>query len=130
LDAAQAGLAFIAGVLGFLSPCALPMLPSYVAYYLNRAEGGSAGRRLLRALAFALITVAGFLTVFTSVGLLPSLAIRLAAVSATVIVPAIGLGLVALGLLTAARGLQIPRLGGKRFLDLVGYVPVKVASTE
>jgi len=29
-----------------------------------------------------------------------------------------------------AEGLQVPRLGGKRFLDLIGYVPTKVASTE
>ncbi|MGB2820295.1 MAG: hypothetical protein WBF17_04900 [Phycisphaerae bacterium] len=29
-----------------------------------------------------------------------------------------------------AEGHQIPRLGGKRFLDLIGYIPTKVASTE
>ena len=29
-----------------------------------------------------------------------------------------------------AEGLQIPRLGGKRFLDLIGYIPTKVASTD
>lgn len=110
MDTAQAGLAFTAGVLGFLSPCALPMLPSYVAYYLNSGEEHSAGCKLLRAISFALITVAGFLTVFTSVGLLPSLAIRLTTTSATVIIPIIGLGLVALGILTVASDLQFPHL--------------------
>jgi uncharacterized coiled-coil protein SlyX/uncharacterized protein YukE len=30
----------------------------------------------------------------------------------------------------AAEGMQIPRLGGKRFLDLVGYIPTKVAKAE
>jgi len=111
LHAAQVGLAFTAGILGFLSPCALPMLPSYVAYYLNRGEGASTGRRLLWALVFALSTIAGFLTVFTSVGLLPSLAIRLAALSATVIVPVIGIGLISLGLITAASSrLRFPHL--------------------
>lgn len=111
LDVAQVGLAFTAGILGFLSPCALPMLPSYIAYYLNRGEEASTGQRLLWALIFALSTIAGFLTVFTSIGLLPSLAIRLAALSATVIIPAIGMGLIFLGLFTAASGqLQFPRV--------------------
>lgn len=112
LNAALMGLAFTAGMLGFLSPCALPMLPSYVAYYLNRGEGASTGRRLLWALVFAFATIAGFLTVFTSLGLLPSIAIRLAPLSATILVPVIGLGLIALGLLTAAGSLlRVPHLG-------------------
>jgi hypothetical protein len=29
-----------------------------------------------------------------------------------------------------AEGMQIPRLGGKRFLDLVGYIPTKVAKAD
>ena len=29
-----------------------------------------------------------------------------------------------------AEGMQIPRLGGKRFLDLIGYIPTKVAKSE
>ncbi len=105
LDVAQAGLAFTAGVLGFLSPCALPMLPSYVAYYLDRGAEVSRERRLLGAVIFASATVAGFLTVFTAVGFLPSLAVRLIPLSEGVLVPVIGLGLLAVGLLTAAGGL-------------------------
>lgn len=112
LDAAQAGLAFTAGMLGFLSPCALPMLPSYIAYYLNRAEGASTGRRLHGAVVFSSTTIAGFLTVFTGVGLLPSLAIRLVPLSEAVLTPIIGVGLLAIGLLTVASSLfhKLPHL--------------------
>ena len=101
LDVAQVGLAFTAGVLGFLSPCALPMLPSYVAYYLNRAEGASRGRMLYGAVVFSSATIAGFLTVFTGVGFLPSLAIQIVPLSEAVLAPVIGVGLIAVGLLTA-----------------------------
>ena len=112
LDAAQAGLAFTAGVLGFLSPCALPMLPSYVAYYLNLAEGASTGRKLYGAVVFSSATITGFLTVFTGVGLVPSIAIRLVPISGTVLTPIIGIGLIAVGLLTAASSIfhRVPRL--------------------
>ena len=45
-----------------LSPCAIPMLPSYVAFYLNTDE--EKNRKLSSAIIFGLITVAGFLTIF------------------------------------------------------------------
>ncbi len=57
------GVAFIAGVLSFLSPCVLPLVPSYLAYV-----GGSAvakrGVLVRNALAFIL----GFSLVFIALG--------------------------------------------------------------
>jgi len=116
LNAAQVGLAFTAGVLGFLSPCSLPMLPSYVAYYLKRDVETSMEHRLLKALVFASATIAGFLTVFTAVGLLPSLAIRLVPLSEAVLIPLIGLGLLSVGILTAVSNIfnKVPYLGMHR----------------
>jgi len=113
LDAAQVGLAFTAGVLGFISPCSLPMLPSYVAYYLNRDVETSSEHRLFKALVFASATIAGFLTVFTAVGLLPSLAIQLVPLSEAVLIPLIGLGLLFVGILTAVSNIfnKVPYLG-------------------
>lgn len=57
-------ITFLEGIITFLSPCLLPMLPIYVSYF----AGGSRDRRktLLGALGF----VAGFTLVFTSMGAL------------------------------------------------------------
>src|ERR1700685_3941249 len=75
LDVTTGG-AFIAGLLSFASPCVLPLVPPYLAYMGGvsveqlRAQGGAKGnvktrgRVLLGALAF----VAGFSTVFVSLG--------------------------------------------------------------
>ena len=55
-------ITFLEGVISFISPCMLPMLPLYISYF-----AGEAGRRhtLARAAAF----VAGFTAVFTAMGL-------------------------------------------------------------
>lgn len=57
-------VAFLGGILSFLSPCVLPLLPSYLAL-LSAGTGLSSGRRLLHALGF----VAGFSLVFVLLGL-------------------------------------------------------------
>ncbi len=62
--------AFAAGLLSFLSPCVLPLLPGYLAF-LSGATGssvtrGGRGRAVLGSLAF----VVGFASVFVSFGAL------------------------------------------------------------
>jgi cytochrome c-type biogenesis protein len=74
LDITYTGAA-IAGLLSFLSPCILPMVPFYLSYLAGvsvqelRGEGGLAagarGRLVLRSLAFA----AGVTTIFVLLGL-------------------------------------------------------------
>ncbi|KIX84478.1 cytochrome c biogenesis protein CcdA [Thermus filiformis] len=54
------GAAFLAGFLSFLSPCVLPLVPTYLFYL-----GGERGRPLFNALFFVL----GFGTVFFLLGL-------------------------------------------------------------
>ena len=39
LDSLRLGLAFSAGVATFFAPCAFPLLPGYVAYYLGHGAG-------------------------------------------------------------------------------------------
>ncbi len=56
-------ITFLEGVISFISPCMLPMLPLYLSYFAGNAEGR--GHTLLRALAFML----GFTAVFTALGL-------------------------------------------------------------
>lgn len=88
-------IAFLAGMLSFLSPCVLPLVPTYLLYL-----GGNKGRPIVNALAF----IGGFSLVFLIVfglpasllgGLLKANKILLSQVGGLVI---IGFGLMMLGL--------------------------------
>ncbi len=57
------GVAFAAGVLSFLSPCVLPLVPSYLAYV-----GGSAEAKRAVLIRNALAFVLGFSLVFIALG--------------------------------------------------------------
>jgi cytochrome c-type biogenesis protein len=64
--------AFAAGVVSFLSPCVLPLVPGYVSYLagqstLTRRHAHAIGARL-PALRLAAFFVAGFSTVFVALG--------------------------------------------------------------
>ena len=66
-------LAATAGVVSFLSPCVLPLVPGYLSYVtgLSAAEVfDEASRRRARLVAGALLFVAGFTVVFVSAGVL------------------------------------------------------------
>jgi cytochrome c-type biogenesis protein len=56
-------VAFLAGLLSFLSPCVLPLVPSYLAYI-----GGSAGAKRQVVLRNSLFFVLGFSAVFVALG--------------------------------------------------------------
>src|ERR687891_440417 len=65
-------VAFGAGVLSFLSPCVLPLVPAYIGHLAGHTldkEGGSRARTLTHALAFVL----GFTAVFVALGTTASL---------------------------------------------------------
>jgi len=55
---------FLEGLITFISPCVLPMLPVYVLYFTGGQGKSAAGRTLLRALCF----VAGFTLLFVTLG--------------------------------------------------------------
>ncbi len=67
-----AGVAVLVGVVGFLSPCVLPLVPGYLSYVagLSGADGnrGRSGRR--RMLAGAGLFVLGFTAIFVLGGVL------------------------------------------------------------
>lgn len=56
-------ITFLEGVISFLSPCMLPLLPLYLSYFAGGT--GEKRRTLPRALAFVL----GFTIVFSALGL-------------------------------------------------------------
>jgi len=61
------GLAFAAGLLAFVSPCVLPLLPVYLSY-ISGVGVEELGRERGRVLATALLFVAGFTVVFVLLG--------------------------------------------------------------
>ena len=65
-------LAFAAGVLGFLSPCIVPLIPGYLSFVsgVSLAEIDLAARRrhLAQVLVATALFVLGFSTVFTALG--------------------------------------------------------------
>lgn len=58
-------IAFLEGIITFISPCLLPMLPIYVSYFAGGSER-STGKTLKNALGF----VAGFTVLFVAMGAL------------------------------------------------------------
>lgn len=57
-------LTFLEGIITFVSPCILPMLPIYLAYFAGDAGADKQGRTLVCALGF----VMGFSLLFTLLG--------------------------------------------------------------
>lgn len=95
--------AFFAGLISFVSPCVLPLVPTYVAYLAGESFGalrsGEAGFReraavMVNALAF----VAGFSVVFVAFGLGASVLGQFLSSNATAIRKVSGVLVVAMGL--------------------------------
>lgn len=135
MELASLGVAFTAGMLAVLAPCAMPMLPSYVAYYMNLDEEE---RSLGASLGFAFTVVTGFLTVFLVIGLLPSFALNQVSSRLEYVAPFIGALLVLIGLASGlsdvfdrmpAVNVSAPRRTGYRsfFLYGVGYGAASLA---
>lgn len=66
------GVAFAAGVVSFLSPCVLPLAPSYLAYVAGTTvqQGGDSGggRVALRTLSTSVLFMLGFTLIFVVLG--------------------------------------------------------------
>lgn len=64
--------AFAAGVISFLSPCVLPLVPGYVSYVAGHSISSDSGRGVplarLHALTLSLYFVLGFSTIFVLLG--------------------------------------------------------------
>lgn len=60
-------VAFLAGVLSFLSPCVLPLVPSYVSF-ITGLSLDEVGERRWTALTHALLFILGFTLIFVALG--------------------------------------------------------------
>ena len=96
-------LALLAGLVSFLSPCVLPLVPGYLSYITGLtgadiAEQEVAGRARRRAAIGALLFVLGFSVVFVSAGALFGAAGRVFSQQATIITRVLGGVTIVLGL--------------------------------
>jgi cytochrome c-type biogenesis protein len=62
------GVAFLAGVLSFLSPCVLPVVPSYLSYVTGISGAAELQQRRHLALLHAALFVIGFTLIFLALG--------------------------------------------------------------
>ncbi|NQU38122.1 MAG: cytochrome c biogenesis protein CcdA [Actinobacteria bacterium] len=122
MDVAVLTAALTAGMLAAFNPCGFALLPGYLGLFLSDSAEQSAGGTVRRSLRVSASMTAGFIAVFTVIGLLIStLAWQITAYTPYVTL-IVGPLLVALGIyLTTGRELKlrIPRLRGK-----VGASPV------
>jgi cytochrome c-type biogenesis protein len=61
-------VAFLAGLLSFLSPCVLPLVPSYLSFITGMSGVGEIEARRHLALLHALLFVLGFTLIFVALG--------------------------------------------------------------
>lgn len=68
------GLAFLAGLASFLSPCVFSLVPAYIGYLSGRSAGSGADRQSNRWMTFShgLAFVLGFSVVFITLGVATS----------------------------------------------------------
>lgn len=62
------GVAFLAGLLSFLSPCVLPVVPSYLSYLTGAAGAAELSARRHLAVLHAAMFVSGFSLIFIILG--------------------------------------------------------------
>ena len=65
-------LAFLAGISAFFSPCAFPLLPGYMTYYLGRESKAEADRRatIRKAVVGGIVAALGVLIIYALMGIL------------------------------------------------------------
>jgi cytochrome c-type biogenesis protein len=66
-------IAFSAGLLSFVSPCVLPLVPSYITYitgvsFKDLSEGGSKGKLRWLTISHSLLFIMGFSLIFVLMG--------------------------------------------------------------
>lgn len=97
-------------MLATVNPCALPMLPAYLGWFISGDEGGRrAGPAVARAVVVALSVSFGFVAVFGALGALATAASAQVEEITPWLTPLVGLVLVAVGVaLVSGRSLRLP----------------------
>ncbi|WP_026925469.1 cytochrome c biogenesis CcdA family protein [Glycomyces arizonensis] len=103
------GVAALAGLVSFASPCTLPLMPGYVSYVTGlsgeelaargRGEADTAGSRRGRILTGSLLFVAGFTAVYTTVVFALQSAGRALLTNSSTLETVVGVFMIAMGLM-------------------------------
>ena len=108
----------VAGIISFTSPCALPLIPSYLSYIsglpLQELEEGKQSNIVVRS---SLAFVAGFTIIFAALGASSTLLGSLLLHNLPVILRVAGIFIIVLGLAQAGL-LRVPFLNQERRFDL------------
>ncbi|MBA3860613.1 MAG: cytochrome c biogenesis protein CcdA, partial [Solirubrobacterales bacterium] len=99
IDAPGIALAFAAGVVSFVSPCCLPLVPGYLAAVTGVAPDQRTGRADRRVMARALAFVATFSLIFILLGLTATAAGALLFDNQETLTTVAGVMIIAMGLL-------------------------------
>src|SRR5438874_12673896 len=92
-------VAALAGLVSFLSPCVLPLVPGYLSYVTGLAGADlDSGHRRGRVLAGTLLFTAGFAAVFVLTSILAAAAGRALVSHERVVEAVVGVAVIALGL--------------------------------
>jgi cytochrome c-type biogenesis protein len=112
-------IAFGAGVVSFLSPCVLPLIPAYLSLMtgLTTADLASGDQSTARVIVPALLFVAGFSLVFVALGASASVLGELLSAYRSVVEKIAGLAVIAFGILMLGV-IRVPWLYGEARMDL------------
>jgi cytochrome c-type biogenesis protein len=111
----MSGLALVAGVISFTSPCFIPLLPGYISF-ISGVSTGAEGHRG-RVLGASALFVVGFASIFTALGATASLAGALLLGAMPVLLKVAGAFVIAMGL--AMLGiLRLPFIYREKRFDL------------
>ncbi len=130
-------IAFFGGLVAFLSPCVLPLIPAYLGYLAGttllgakEARRSKRAERNVRTKIFinAVLFVVGFSTVFALLGVLLSTVLAHSGYAVRIWLGRIGGALIILFGLYLAGLLRIPWLSREHSLDLKGFKPSYVTS--
>ena len=99
IDAPGIALAFAAGVVSFVSPCCLPLVPGYLAAVTGVAPDQRTGRADRRVMGRALLFVATFSLIFILLGLTATAAGALLFDNQETLTTVAGVVIIAMGLL-------------------------------
>jgi len=113
------GVAFAAGVVSFLSPCVLPLIPAYLSFMtgLTTAELAESDRSTAKVLTPALLFVAGFSVVFVALGATASVLGEFLSAYRSVIEMVAGIAVIAFGVLMLGI-IKVPWLYGEARVDM------------